>query len=86
MNSMKILVFSDSHGRLGLMLDAIEKERPQRVFFLGDNYRDGQALADACPDLAIDMVQGNCDFCAGPDELLVEAEGVRFLNSRKSAP
>ena len=49
MNSMKILVFSDSHGRLGLMLDAIEKERPQRVFFLGDNYRDGQALADACP-------------------------------------
>ena len=39
---MKILVFSDSHGRLGLMLDAIEKERPQRVFFLGDNYRDGQ--------------------------------------------
>ena len=53
---MKILVFSDSHGRLGLMLDAIEKERPQRVFFLGDNYRDGQALADACPDLAIDMV------------------------------
>ena len=79
MNSMKILVFSDSHGRLGLMLDAIEKERPQRVFFLGDNYRDGQALADACPDLAIDMVQGNCDFCAGPDELLVEAEGVRFF-------
>ena len=53
-NSMKILVFSDSHGRLGLMLDAIEKERPQRVFFLGDNYRDGQARADACPDLAID--------------------------------
>lgn len=76
---MKILVFSDSHGRLSLMLDAIEKEQPQRVFFLGDNYRDGQALADVYPDLPMDLVQGNCDFHAGPDELLVEAEGVRFF-------
>lgn len=78
-NNMKILVLSDSHGRLGLMMDAMEKERPQRVFFLGDNYRDGQALADAYPDVPVDLVQGNCDFGAGPDELLVEVEGVRFL-------
>ena len=77
--SMKILVFSDSHGRLGLMLDAVEKERPRRVFFLGDNYRDGEDLAAAYPDIPVDMVKGNCDFCPGPDELLVEAEGVRFL-------
>lgn len=78
-NNMKILVLSDSHGRLGLMLDAMEKEHPQRVFFLGDNYQDGQALANAYPDVPVDRVLGNCDFCAGPDELLVEAEGVRFL-------
>jgi len=77
--NMKILVFSDSHGRLGLMLDAIEKERPQRVFFLGDNYRDGQALADAYPDLPVEMVVGNCDFCDGPKELVIEAGGVCFL-------
>lgn len=77
--SMKILVFSDSHGRLGLMIDAVERERPQRVFFLGDNYRDGQTLADAYPDIPMDLVQGNCDFCEGPEELLVEAGGVRFL-------
>ena len=79
MTSMKILVFSDSHGRLGLMLDAIEKERPRRIFFLGDNYRDGEDLAAAYPDIPVDMVKGNCDFCPGPDELLVEVEGVRFL-------
>ena len=78
-NNMKILVLSDSHGRLGLMLDAMERERPQRVFFLGDNYQDGQALADAYPEVPVDRVLGNCDFCAGPDELLVEVEGVRFL-------
>lgn len=78
-NNMKILVLSDSHGRLGLMLNVMERERPQRVFFLGDNYRDGQALADAYPDVPMDLVQGNCDFNAGPDELLVDVEGVRFL-------
>ena len=77
--NMKILVFSDSHGRLGLMLNAIEKERPQRVFFLGDNYRDGQALTAAYPDLPIEMVVGNCDFCDGPKELVLEAGGVCFL-------
>lgn len=78
-NCMKILVLSDSHGRMGLMLDAMERERPQRVFFLGDHYQDGQTLADAYPDVPMDLVKGNCDWCAGPDELLVEVEGVRFL-------
>ena len=80
MNYMKILVFSDSHGRLGLMVDAVERERPQRVFFLGDCYRDGQALADAYPDIPMELVRGNCDWGTdAPDELIVEAGGVKFL-------
>lgn len=79
MNKMKILVFSDSHGRLGLMADAIERERPHRVFFLGDHYRDGQALADAYPDIPMELVRGNCDWDKAPDELIVEAGGVKFL-------
>ena len=77
--NMKILVFSDSHGRLGPMLDAVEQERPQRVFFLGDHYRDGQALMDAYPDLPMELVRGNCDWDKAPDELIVEARGVKFL-------
>ena len=76
---MKILVFSDSHGRLGPMMDAMERERPQRVFFLGDCYRDGEALADACPDVPMELVRGNCDWDKAPDELILEAGGVRFL-------
>jgi len=72
-------VFSDSHGRLGAMVDAIERERPQRVFFLGDHYRDGQELAGAYPDLPMELVKGNCDWDQAPDELLVEAGGVRVL-------
>lgn len=80
MNSMKILVFSDSHGRLGPMVDAVERERPQRVFFLGDCYRDGQALRDAYPDLLMELVRGNCDWDKeAPTELVVEAGGVKFL-------
>lgn len=77
--NMKILVFSDSHGRLGPMVEAVEAERPQRVFFLGDNYRDGQALAEGYPELPVELVRGNCDWDAGPEELLLEAGGVRFL-------
>ena len=78
-NNMKILVFSDSHGRMGNMIDAMERERPQRVFFLGDCYRDGQALADAYPDVPMELVRGNCDWDKAPDELIVEAGGVKFL-------
>lgn len=61
------------------MVDAMEQERPQRVFFLGDNYRDGETLADAYPDVPMELVRGNCDWDAGPDELIVEVGGVRFL-------
>lgn len=78
-NNMKILVFSDSHGRLGPMTAAMEEERPRRVFFLGDNYRDGQALAEAYPEVPMELVRGNCDWDKTPDELMVEVEGVRFL-------
>lgn len=78
-NNMKILVFSDSHGRLGPMAEAIERERPQRVFFLGDHYRDGQAMMDAYPDVPMELVRGNCDWDSAPDELIVEAGGVKFL-------
>ena len=77
--NMKILVFSDSHGRLGHMMDAMERERPRRVFFLGDCHRDGEALRNAYPDVPMELVRGNCDWDQAPDELLVEAGGVRFL-------
>lgn len=61
------------------MMDAMERERPQRVFFLGDNYRDGETLADAYPDVPMELVRGNCDWDKAPDELIIETGGVRFL-------
>lgn len=77
--ALKILVFSDSHGRLGHMIDAVEKENPNHIFFLGDNYRDGLSLADLYPEIPVSAVRGNCDWGSGPDEEEVLLGGVRFL-------
>ena len=76
---MKILVFSDSHGAMGKMVEAMEHERPHHVFFLGDHYRDGIELSELYPDIPMDIVRGNCDWGRGPDLRVVELEGVRFL-------
>ena len=76
---MKILVFSDSHGAMGKMVEAMEHERPHHVFFLGDHYRDGIELSELYPGIPMDIVRGNCDWGKGPDLRVVELEGVRFL-------
>lgn len=76
---MKILVFSDSHERLGLMIEAVDRERPDHIFFLGDHYRDGEELSALYPRIPMNAVRGNCDWGPGPDEKVVELEGVRFL-------
>lgn len=77
---MKILAFSDSHGRPDLMLAAAELERPDHVFFLGDGLKDVQLLTSLNPRLPVNAVQGNCDW--GNDQpitRLIELAGKRFL-------
>lgn len=76
---MKILVFSDSHGSMGKIVESMEMEQPHHVFFLGDHYRDGMELASLYPNIPMDLVRGNCDWGGGPDLRVVELEGVRFL-------
>ena len=76
---MKIAVFSDSHGYMDPMVAAVEEERPDHIFFLGDNLRDGRQLQRLYPDIPMSLLRGNCDFGPGPDRLVVELEGVRFL-------
>lgn len=74
---MKILVFSDSHGRVGAMLDAVEAERPDAIFHLGDLADDGQQVHFAYPDIPFYAVEGNCDrFSRG------DFEGVARLNGK----
>lgn len=77
---MKICVFSDSHGYDGNMRAAIELERPDACFFLGDGERDIARVAESCPELPIYAVRGNCDFGTDRSSSLVcELEGVTIF-------
>jgi len=81
---MKILVFSDSHGELRYMIQAIREERPNRVFHLGDVTRDAVKLAREFPELPIEQVRGNCDSTEDPSpeekEVLVEGRRLWLLH------
>jgi len=76
---MKVVVFSDSHGNLDWMIAAIELERPNHIFFLGDHERDGWDISRLYPEIPLNAVKGNCDWGTGMEEWLVELEDVRFL-------
>lgn len=76
---MKILVFSDSHGRTIDMYSLIESEFPDAVIHLGDHYEDASDLRRSYPDLPIYAVRGNNDF--EPDAPLfsvIAPAGVRM--------
>ena len=76
---MKIVVFSDSHGKLDWMIAAVEMERPNHIFFLGDHERDGWDLSRLYPMIPLNAVKGNCDYGPGLEDWVVELEGIRFL-------
>lgn len=59
---MRILVFSDSHGRVGPMQDMVERYVPDAVFHLGDVVRDGEKLVELYPKIPFYRVAGNCDW------------------------
>ena len=77
---MVILVLSDSHGAVNPMVRAVELTGPDMIFHLGDVWRDGARLHDRFPDIPMEQVPGNCDFCASePAERLLEMRGRRIL-------
>ena len=74
---MKVCVFSDSHGYAGNMMTAIELEKPDLCFFLGDGERDIARVIEEYPDLPVYAVKGNCDFRSDLKKLLIfNVEGV----------
>ena len=77
---MKILVLSDSHGRVENAVQAVEITRPDAIFHLGDGWRDAQELSARFPDIPLTQVPGNCDFgTLSQAELLVCLEGHTLL-------
>lgn len=59
---MKLLVFSDSHGRNLGLYDAIEREAPDAVAHLGDYTGDAAEVARSYRLLPVYQVRGNNDF------------------------
>ena len=77
---MKILVVSDSHGSVGPMVEAVEKESPDIIMHLGDGWRDAMRLQDRYPDIPLFQVPGNCDYSVSePKELLLTVQEKRIL-------
>lgn len=77
---MKILVFSDSHGELSHMREAIRREKPDQIFHLGDYDRDAEDLEREFPTIPIAGVRGNCDYWSdSPVTRLIRLGGHRFF-------
>ncbi len=77
---MKVLVLSDSHGSLGNMCEAVEKQNPDAVIHLGDFFRDAEDLASAYETPEYYRVSGNCDYGFGMKKsLTVTLGGVRMF-------
>ena len=76
---MKIIVFSDSHGSLREMSDAIEATLPDRIIHLGDFCRDADAIETLFPRIPVISVKGNCDYDDVPEQTIEIFGGKRLL-------
>ncbi|MDD2443289.1 MAG: metallophosphoesterase [Desulfotomaculaceae bacterium] len=76
---MRVIVFSDSHGRLVHARRVLKKaDRVDFMIHAGDLYQDGLQLAGEA-GLPVKAVCGNCDNSTGPLEELFELAGRRIL-------
>ena len=80
---MNVLVFSDSHGNVDRINEAVSRQisRPAAVIFLGDGLRDTDRLE--LGGIPLHCVSGNCDvyFSASfaPEEQLFFIGGKKFF-------
>jgi putative phosphoesterase len=74
---MLLAVFSDSHGTVRHMADAVAEHRPDCVIFLGDGVRDAERVKQMFPETRFIILRGNCDREPGyEDRALLRLEGV----------
>lgn len=79
---MKVLVISDTHGKIDKVKDVLEEEGEipiQAVLHCGDYVSDARILAKFYPHLKVYSVYGNCDVGFGGEyNHLVELEDVKI--------
>lgn len=79
---MRIIVFSDSHGRTGNLFDVVEKHKNTTDMFihLGDGEPEADMVKSAYPEIDLRYVRGNCDVnSAAPMSILIEADFGRKI-------
>ena len=79
---MKILIFSDSHGKTESMLAVAHMlaKDVSHMLHLGDNVAGYELLQRSFPSHAVHGVAGNCDFFSNAAvETLLEINGKRIL-------
>ena len=57
-DTLKLVLFSDSHGNVANMADVVRLEHPDRVLHMGDLARDAEELARQFPDIPVTYVPG----------------------------
>lgn len=80
-DTVKLLIFSDSHGNTANMADMVRLEQPDQVLHLGDLVGDAQKLAEQFPKLSVAYVPGNCDGRRPdlPEERCFTLEGCKIF-------
>ena len=79
----KILVVSDTHRKIGPLIDLIDQIKDlNHIFHLGDLVRDAEDI-EAITDIPIDYVAGNCDFYENQvsTKKVVRIKGKKFFLS-----
>jgi hypothetical protein len=76
----RILVFSDTHGKIDLCTDVIKRIPADMIIHAGDMNKDAKALISEFPDKEIYFVQGNNDFFdSEPYDRIAELDGKRIF-------
>ena len=78
---MKVLICSDSHGRLNYFEEVINKEKPEMIVFAGDHSTDALDMSLVYENIPFKIVRGNTDFYDRntKDELKFEIDGKKVL-------
>ncbi len=83
MKKIKLLVFSDSHGREKNIDEAINahNQKVDALVFLGDGIIGANEVFNRYPHIPHISVRGNCDFAVGGerDEALIDMGGTKIL-------
>ncbi len=78
---MRVLVFSDSHGRQDYIICMLEKEKDcKTVFFLGDGEKEVLNIKETYKDRSFICVRGNNDFYSQLERVAYKhIDGVTFM-------